>query len=239
MSATTRSSSSTGMTLRIAAVVAGLAYLLSPVTYAEFTLMPSLVKDGDIAATVQNLTAHSGTFIAAFFCYLICFLEDIVLAWSLYYLLRPVNRAVSMLAAWFRLMYTALALVAAFNLLTVHQLIHDASYLKLFGSAPLQAQVQLLLDTFRNDWGMGLAIFGIHLVLMGCLIFRTGYMPRILGLLVVLNGLAWMIDSVRPYLFPQLPRGPLFVAFFGELVLMLWLLIRGWSIKEPQAAEPA
>jgi hypothetical protein len=82
---------------------------------------------------------------------------------------------------------------------------------------------------------MGLVIFGIHLVLLGCLIYRSGYIPRILGILLVIDGLGWVIDSVRPYLFPNAHLRYIFITFFGELFLMLWLLIRGWKIKEPAA----
>jgi hypothetical protein len=78
-------------------------------------------------------------------------------------------------------------------------------------------------------------IFGIHLVLIGVLIYRSRYIPRLIGILLVINGLGWMIDRLRLYLFPDAPLGFLFITFFGELVFMLWLLIRGWKIQEPQA----
>ena len=83
-----------GITLRQAALIAGFGYLLSPVSYAEFTIMPKLVIAGNIEQTVQNITAHRGMFLAAIFCYLITFLEDVVIAWALYYLLAPVNSSV-------------------------------------------------------------------------------------------------------------------------------------------------
>jgi Domain of unknown function (DUF4386) len=81
-----------GLTLRQAALIAGFAYLLSPVTTAEFSIMPKLVIPGNIEETVQNLSAHSGHFVAAILCYLITFLEDVVIAWALYVLLAPVSK---------------------------------------------------------------------------------------------------------------------------------------------------
>ena len=80
---------------------------------------------------------------------------------------------------------------------------------------------------------MSLVIFGIHLVLLGCLIYRSGYIPRIIGILLVIDGLGWVIDSLQPYLYPNAHLGFLFITFFGELIFMLWLLIRGWKIPEP------
>ena len=86
------------LTIRQAAVVAGFAYLLNPVPYAEFSLMPKLVVSGHIDQTVANISAQSSVLLTAIFCYLTCFIGDIVIAWALYFLLAPVNRAVSALA---------------------------------------------------------------------------------------------------------------------------------------------
>ena len=221
--------------MRQAALIAGFAYLLSPVSYAEFSIYPKLVLPGNIEQTAQNIVAHQGLFLAAIFCYLITFIEDVVIAWALYVLLVPVNRSVSLLTAWFRLVYTAIALFGWLNLVTVYRLLHTPDYLTLFGSSQLHAQVQLLLNSFRYDWSMSLVIFGIHLVLLGYLICRSGYIPRIIGILLVIDGLGWVIDSLQPYLYPHAHLRFLFITFFGELIFMLWLLIRGWKIQEPAA----
>jgi hypothetical protein len=226
-----------GITLRQAALIAGFAYLLGPVTYAEFSIYPKLVIPANIAQTVQNISAHPGLFCAAILCYLIEFIEDIVIAWALYILLIPVNRALSLLAAWFRLMYTAIAFFGLLKLVAVFQLVNSPDYLKAFGPDQLHAQVQLLLGTFRNDWSMGLVLFGIHLALLGYLIYRAGYMPRWLGILVLIDGLGWVIDSVQPYLYPNINLKYIFVTFFGEVFLLLWLLIRGWKIPEQATAS--
>ncbi len=224
-----------GVTLRQAALIAGLAYLLNPVTLAEFSLYPRLVIPGHIDQTVQNIVAHGGMFVAAIFCYLISFIGDVVIAWTLYLLLAPVNRPVSLLTAWFRLIYTAIALVGLLDLVAVYRLLHEPGYSAAFGPGPLNAHVELLLNSFRYDWSIGLVFFGIHLGLLGCLIYRSGYIPKILGIVLVIDGAGWVTDSVKPYLFPDAPLGFLFVTFLGELFLMLWLLIRGWRVREPIA----
>jgi hypothetical protein len=224
-----------GLTLRQAALIAGFGYLLMPAAYAEFVIMPKLVIPANVEQTVQNILAHERLFVIAILCYLITFIEDLIIAWAFYILLAPVNRSVSLLTAWFRLVYTAMALFAWSNLLTVHRLLTTPDYLTLFGSGPLHAQVQLLLRSFRYQWSMSLVIFAVHLVLLGCLIFRSGYIPKIFGILLVIDGLGWVIDSLQPYLFPNAHLGFIFITFFGELIFMLWLLIMGWKIKEPAA----
>jgi hypothetical protein len=227
-----------GISLRQAALIAGLGYLLNPVSYAEYSLYPRLVIDGNVDKTAQNITAHSTLFAALILCYLINFVGDVVIAWALYLLLAPVNKAFSLLTAMFRLMYTAVALSAVMNLVNAYRMVHTPIYLTLFGTNPLHAQVQLLLNSFQWDWSMSLVIFGIHLVLLGILIFRSGYIPRLIGILLVINGLGWMIDRLRLYFFPDAPLGFLFATFFGEMVFMIWLLIRGWKIEQPLGDDP-
>lgn len=215
--------------------MAGFAYLLMPAPYAEFAIMARLIVPGDIQQTVVNITAHGGLFAAAILGYLVTFIFDLVIAWALYFLLAPVNRSLSLLTAWFRLIYTAVALVSLVNLVTVHRILSSPDYLTFFGTGPLHAQVKLLLDSFRYGWSFSLIVFGIHLVLVGYLILRSSYIPRLLGILLVIDGLGWVVDSLRPFLYPHARLGLLFITFFGELFFMLWLLIRGWKIREPAA----
>jgi hypothetical protein len=222
-----------GVTLGQAALIVGLAYLFNPVSYAEFTLYPKLVIPGNITATVANIGAHHGQFLGMLFCYLINFIEDIVIAWGLYVLLAPVNRAVSLLAALFQLVYAGIALAGLFNVAMAYRMVTTPEYLASFGSGPFDAQINLLLHTFRSDYSFSLIIFGIHLVLVGFLIVRSGYVPWWLGVILIVNGLGWVVDSLQPYLYPDATLGFVFYTFFGELVFMLWLLIRGWSIPEP------
>ena len=222
-------------TLRQAALIAGIGYLLMPVTIAEFYVFPRLVIPGHIEQTVQNIATHGGLFVTAILCYLITFVCDVVIAWALYILLTPVNKALSLLTAWFRLIYAAIALFALFNLVNAYRIVHTADFLDAFGSQQLHAQVKLLLSTFRYDFSFSLIIFAIHLVLLGCLIYRSGYIPRLIGILLILDGLGWIIDSLSPYLYPTAHIGFVAITFLGELVFMLWLLIRGWKIKEPPA----
>ncbi|MGO9948810.1 MAG: DUF4386 domain-containing protein [Steroidobacteraceae bacterium] len=224
---------STGMTVRQAAIVAGFAYLLNPVSYAEYSIYPKLVIPGNIEQTAANISAHGPLFVGAIFCYLISFTGDVVIAWALYFLLAPVNRSLSLLMAWFQLVYAAIAFYATLHLVAAYRLLSTPDYLAVFGAAPLHAQVLLLLRSFRYDWSMSLVLFGIHLVLLGYLIYRSRYIPRLLGILLVINGFGWMIDSLGPYVFPHADFGFTFVTFFGELLFMLWLLIRGWKIQEP------
>jgi hypothetical protein len=224
-----------GLTLRQAALIAGFGYLLMPVAFAEFHVFPKLVIPGNIEQTVQNIGAHGQLFSVAILCHLITLILDVIIAWALYVLLVPVNRSLSLLTAWFRLVYTVIALSGLLNLVTVFRLLHTPDYLTDFGSQQLHAQVRLLLNSFRYDWSIGLVIFGIHLGLLGYLIYRSRYIPKILGILLVIVGISWVIDSLGPYLYPNADLGFIPIIAFGELIFPLWLLIRGWKIREQPA----
>ena len=225
-----------GISLRQAALVAGFGLLVMVVAapFAEFFVYTKLVVPGNIEATVQNIRANGGLLLAGIFAYLIVFIFDVIVAWALYVLLIPVNRSLSLLTAWFRLVYTAIALFAMLKLVTVYRLLHTPDYAASFGPEQLQAQVELLLNAFRYEWGFGLILFGIHLVLLGYLVYRSGYIPKILGILLVIAGSGWVVYELGPFLFPNADLGFLFITFSLEVIFMLWLLIRGWKIQESE-----
>ena len=225
-----------GITLRQAALIAGFAYLFDPVGYAEFTLYPKLVVPGHIEQTVANVTASSGSFVAMIICYFINFIEDIVIAWALYLLFAPVNRALSLLTSWLRLIYAAIGIVGVLNLVAAYRILHNPEPASVFASGPLSALAYLDIRSFRYDFTFGLIIFGVHLCLLGYLMFRSGYTGRIskvVGALLVIPGLGYIAYELSPYLYPNANVDWLFFTFFGELVFVLWLLIAGWRIEKP------
>jgi hypothetical protein len=222
-----------GVSLRQAALIAGVAYLLNPVSYAEFSIYPKLVVASNADQTVQNISAHMGLFAAAILCYLISFIGDVVIAWALYILLKPVNKALSLLTALFQLVYAAVALCSIFGLLNVYQLIATPYYRALFGSPQLHAQVWLQLHTFHNQWSLSLILFGIHLVLLGYLVYRSGYIPCLVGIALSIAGLGWMVAGLGPYILPNANLDFTFITAFGEIIFAFWLWIRGWRLQEP------
>lgn len=222
-----------GISLRQAAIITALAYFLDPVSYAEFALYPKLVVAGNAAQTIHNIDSHGGMFAVAIVCYLVNFLEDIVIAWALYVFLAPVNRALSLLASWLRLIYTAMGLFGVMQLATAYRLIGSAHGTAALDSMQLQTQVQMLLATFRYGWTFSLIVFGFHLALIGYLISRSSYMPKLMGVLIGLLGIGWIAYELRPYLFPGANLGWVPMAGFIELLLPLWMLVMGWRVKTP------
>ena len=226
------------VTLRQAALVAGVGLLIMAMAapFAEFVVYPQLVVPGNIEATVQNLGARRGLFLAGMFAYLATFICDVFVAWALYVLLAPVNRSLSLLTAWLRLVYTLIAIFGLTKFVAAYRIVHAPAYETIVGSDQLHAQVKLLISSFGYEWDFGFFFFGIHLVLLGYLAYRSGYIPRILGVILAINGLGYLIDhGLRPYLFPKADLGFLVITYFGELLFMLWLLIRGGRAPESAA----
>ena len=157
---------------------------------------------------------------------------DIIAAWALFILLKPVNQHLSLLTGWFRLVYAIIALSALTNLVTVLPILHNTNFAKTFQPGLQNIQIDLSISAFKNGWYFGLIFFGIHLGLLGYLVFRSGYIPKILGILLVISALGYFLNAVRPYLFPSANLDFAKYTFFGELIFMVWLLIRGPMIKE-------
>jgi hypothetical protein len=226
-----------GLTLRQAALIAGFGMLLMTFTapFAEFFVYRTLVVPGDVESSVQNIVANEGRFLAGMFAYLVTFICDVLVAWALYVLLIPVHRSLSLLAAWFRLVHAVIALSGLAKLVTVFRILDTPDYLTIFGSDPLHAQVHLLLSSFRYEWGMAMVFHAIHLGLLGYLVWRSGYIPRLVGILLAVAGLGHLLYNLGPYLYPDAELAYIMIAFVGELVFMLWLLARGWKLQAPPA----
>ncbi len=221
-----------GLSLKQAALVAGFTYLLNPVTFAEAYVMPRLISAAP-AETVKNLTAHPHLFSAAVLSYVASAIGDVVMAWALYALLRPINRALAMLGSLLQLVYAAAWLAAIANLGLIYRLVAVPDYSRHTSAAGLPLQIAELLGAYRSGWGLSLILFGLHLVVTGWLIARSSYLPRWLGWLLFVDGWAWVVDSVSIYLFPDASLQFLKAFFAAELIFMVWLLGWGWRIREP------
>jgi len=222
------------ISLRKAAIVAGFGLLIMSIlaAFANFYVLPSLIVPGDAATTANNIMANELLFRIGICSFTIVIVLDVVVAWALYVLLKPVNKSLSLLAAWFRLVYATIFGIALANLFNVLRLLSDADYLTVFEIDQLYAQVMLSLNAFSDGWQIGYVFFGLHLFVLGYLVFKSGYIPKILGVLLIIAGLGYLIDSYAIFLLPNYEATIGYVTFIGEVLFMLWLLIKGAKIPE-------
>jgi hypothetical protein len=207
--------------------------LLAP--FALFGVLQTLVVPTDAAATVENIIASEGLFRAGIAAFLIVIMLDVVVAWALYVLLRPVNRTLALLTAWLRLAFAAVFASALVNLLDVAQLLGGADGAAL-QPAQLQAQVMSSIASFDNGWiVIAHAIFGLHLLGLGYLLFRSAQFPRFLGVLVIVAGGGYLVDSFTRILVPDFVFTFSVFTFVGEALLIVWLFYRAIKGFKPSA----
>jgi len=212
------------ISLRQAARIAGFGLLIMfiPTFFANFIVLESLIVPGDAAETANVI------------------ILDVLVAWALYVFLKPVNKSLSLLAAWFRLLYTAVLGIALLYLVTVLRLFRGADYLTVFGKDQLHAQVLLSLNAFSDGWAIGyVSFFSLHLFFLGYLVYKSGYIPRILGVLLIIGGFGYLIINLADLLLPNYANyEAIFLlvlgvpSFLGEFLLAFWLLFRGAKIPE-------
>jgi hypothetical protein len=231
-----------GLSLRHAAIVAGLGLLLLAVlaAFANFAVLQKLIVLGDAKTTAQNIAAAQGLFRIAIGSFFIVAILDVVVAWALYFVFQPVNRSLSLLAALLRVVYATMLAIALTNLVSASQLLGGADFLNAFRTDQLQAQMMLSLNAFQAGWDLALIIFGLHLLVLGTLVFRSGKLLRILGILVMAAGVGYLVDGGGKLLSPNYSLTIAMATFAGEVLLIFWLLwkgIRGVEPKRAQASE--
>ncbi|WP_372594227.1 DUF4386 domain-containing protein [Actinotalea sp.] len=219
---------------RTAARIAGVGYVLLFVLaiLANFVVLQGLVVDGDAVATVANLDEQTGLFRFGLVAFLVVAVVDVVVAWALFVVLREVHHDLALLAAWSRLAYTVMLVVGLVFFVQVLTLVTDPGIVEALGAEERGAQVMLALASFDAAWLLGLAIFGVHLALLGVLLLRGRIAPRALGVLLVVAGAAYVVDTLAHVLLPDYAAvANLLLAvvalpsMLGEGWLGLWLLL--------------
>ncbi len=227
------------ISLRKAAIVAGTAILImtaAAVSATDLTIGSLIVKD-NAAATTSNIIDSQMLFRTGIFSWLITLICDVLAAWGLYIFLKPANKDLSLLMAWFRLVYVAILGTALLNYVKVLLLISDDNYITALGTNQFQAQVMLLVKSFDNMWSIGLIVFGLHVGVLGHLSLRSGYIPKAFGILLLIAFIGYVITGLGNLLLPnydnyKMVLGLIFILpMLSEVALGLWLLIRGGIVS--------
>ena len=216
-----------------AAIIAGISLIIMAILapIANFSILNRLIVPDNTAKTFSNITSSEVSFRIAILLFFIVAVLDIIVAWTLFIFLKPVNNSLSLLAAWFRVVYAVLLAVALFYLINVLQLMNVAEYLSSLETNQLQIQVMISIKSFLANWEFGLIFFGIHLTLLGYLIFKAGYMRKLLGILIVIAGIGYLIDGFGKIISSDYSISIAIFTFIGEIILIFWLLISGHRAK--------
>jgi hypothetical protein len=226
---------------RKSALTAGTALII--MTLAAFfsygLVLGSLVVEGDASATFHNIKSSNVLFNAGVMGWLIILICDIVVAWSFYIFLKPLNKHLSLLGAWLRLIYAGILGIAILNLIFILILTNSTEYFSLFKIHQLQAFVMLFLKAFHFIWSIGLIIFGGHLIIVGIVTFKSDIVPKVISILLLISATSYLIIHFAYTFFPQFDNVTKILEsalsvpmILGELGFGLWLLFKGGKVPK-------
>src|SRR3984893_10387541 len=218
---------------RFKARMAGVSQLLEAVTaaFGQVIVLGRLVVAGNAAATAANILGHQRLFWLGFASSLIGVACHIAWALLMYELLKVVNRSLSLLAAFVILVGCAIQALTSLLYLAPLIVLTGGSSASAFTTAQLQALALVFLRLNTSAFNIDLVFFGLWCVLTGYLIFRSTFLPRVLGVLVAISGVGWVT-----YLYPPLANYlSLYIAAasaLGEIPLELWLIVMGLNAQK-------
>lgn len=233
----------TDISPRKTARAAGLLYIIIIVAglFAEFFVRSSLVVSGDATATANNIMASQSLFRLGFVSDLIMIMCDVGIGLIFYVLLKPVSNALALLAAFFRLAQATTLGINLLNMYFAGRFVTGAGYLSVLGADQSHALGLLFLDAHGIGYSIAMVFFGLSILILGYLVIKSGYFPRILGILLVLASLGYLFDSLALFLLPNysdyeaiFSMVVLIPAFIGELVFCVYLLIKGLNVEQWQ-----
>ncbi len=214
---------------RIAGALYLVLFILGP--FAFFMGRTGIVVPNDPGATLGNLMASAWTFRFGMVAETFIVLVEIIICALLYVLLKPVSRPLSLAAALARFAQAILQAVSLFTAVPALLLLNGDRCFAALATDPLNAMVLLFMNINAfviMIWGL---IFGFHLLLLGYLVYRSGFLPKILGVLIFIASVGYLSQSYGHILLPQydgiLATIVVVLSVPGELAFALWLLVKG------------
>jgi len=228
-------------TNKIARTAGFLYLLLVPFGFFGGEYILSITVPGNAVATVNNIMAHTLLFRLSILSALITPIVTVLVALFLYKLFKSVNKNQAVLMVIFALAALPIAMLSELNHFAVLLLLNGTEYLKVFSVDQLYSQVMFFLDLGHYGAFIATIFWGLWLLPMGYLVFKSGFLPRIIGVLLIIAGFGYIIDSAALFLLPDLNIDISQFTFYGELLMLLWLLIKGVNVEqwEKRALESA
>jgi hypothetical protein len=223
--------------------VAGLLYLLIAI-FGIFSMLygpESLIVIGDAGSTAKNIEASESMYRLAFMGDLLGQVFFIFLVLLLYKLLKPVKKNQAVLMVVLVLVGVPIAMLNDLNQITALMIASSAGNLGVFMVDQIQAHVMLFLDLYQAGLHIAFIFWGLWLLPLGYLVFKSGFLPKILGILLIIAGLGYLFEVFTFFLLPDLEITIRMFTFWGEVFLALWLLIMGVNVEkwEERALESA
>lgn len=197
-------------------------------------LRQSLIVPGDASATANNIMASESLFCLSIVMDLIVQVVFVFLVLVLYKLLKPVNKNQAVLMVILFLVSVPIAMLNMLNQFAATVVLSGADYLTAFTANQLHALVPLFLDLYEAGIMIAYIFWGLWLFPLGYLVFKSGFLPRILGIYLMISCFGYLIDFATFFLFPNTTVSINIFTGWAELLLCLWLLIKGVNVEQWQ-----
>lgn len=216
--------------------MAGFLYLLIAIisVFGLIYVPAQLIVSGDAATTAHNIVASESLFRFGFMSNLMTFTINVFVAVLLYQLLKPVNKKMAALMVILILVGLGIAMLNELNQFVALLLLSGANYLTAFTTAQLQALASLFLDIYQHGFSIAHIFWGLWLFPLGYLVFKSGFLPKVIGILLLIAGVGYVVDFALFFLLPDITVKVSEFTFVGEVVLLLWLLIKGVNVEQWQ-----
>jgi hypothetical protein len=219
---------------------AGFLYLIVIIAgiFAEMFVREALVVTNNASATASNILAHEMRYRLGFAAELIACACNIGLAIIFYNLFRTVNLNLTWAVVFFTIVGTSIECAVMVNHFEPLHLLKGAAYLSAFNTEQLQALAYLSLKNQAVGFSIALLFFGFYCLAIGWLIFKSGFLPRLLGILLAIEGAGYLVNSFTFFVVPDVQAVifPFFaVTAIGEIAFCLWMLIKGVNVAKWKA----
>lgn len=217
------------------ALIGGIALLLmaAVAVFANFLVLEKLVTPGDALTTASDIASSKGLFQAGIAGWFAIAALDVLAALALFHVVRPVSARLAAVGAWSRTLYGVVLGAATLQLLAILGLLDGPM------TAASSAEVLHKTEAFTDIWHAGLVLFGVHLMVVGYLAFRSGYIPKPVGAVVAIAGFGYLFDAAVRVAVADPSLSLSVITGLGEFVLGVWLVTRSRRIALPVSARGA
>ncbi len=220
--------------IKTTARIAGFLYLLQiPLGVFGIVYVPKvLMVAGNMAKTASNILANEFLFRLSIVSAILCALVTIGTAVFIYKVLKPVNNNYAKMIVLFTLIVAPITMLNELNHVAVLLLLKKTEYASLFSANQIQTLISMFFDLHKYGMQIVGIFFGLWLLPMGYLVIKSNYIPKIIGVLLIITCLGYLIDFTTFFLFPKFGIIISEYTWLGEVLMVLWLLIKGVNVEQ-------
>jgi hypothetical protein len=220
--------------IRTTARIAGLLYLFQiPLGVFGILYVPKgLIVTGNMALTACNILANEFLFRLSIVSAILCALVTIATALYIYKVLKYVNENYAKWILLFALIAAPMSMLNELNSIAVLLLLKSHEFGAFFTQGQLHGLISIFLDLHKYGYQIVGIFFGLWLLPMGYLVFKSTYIPKIIGVFLIVTCLGYLIDFITFFLYPHFGIIISEYTWAGEVLMVLWLLIKGVNVEK-------